>query len=186
MDIFGLNPINPDDLIETDLESEFDDMEEDKTFEVSPEVQKQMDLQDALDEDEMDETAVVEKKRKKGSTGGNGSNIKKKDREFDEKKKIAKQVSKYPNIFDICNKSFADKHLTHFTWQKFATTIGLPVNTCVSHWNSLKRSAKYYSNEQKIPCKSSASADEMSVLTYRSNWPFADVMADVNRLHCPF
>lgn len=59
MEIFGLNPIDPNDLIETDLESdmEFDDMEKDKTFEVS--AKKKMDKQDALDEDEICHTTLT-------------------------------------------------------------------------------------------------------------------------------
>lgn len=182
MDIFGLDSFDPNDLIESD----YDDEESDKTFTVSSRELRKMDKQDEIDDNEMGETAVEEKvvseksakekKRKNSTAGGGDGPSKKKDREFEIKKKIAEEVAKYPNLFDICDKSFADKPKTQATWNKVAAAVELPVQTCVNHWNSLKRSAKYHANERKIDCKSGASANEMTVETYREDWPYRDVM----------
>lgn len=103
--------------------------------------------------------------------------VRKKEREFDDKKPVAEAVSKYPHIFDIHNQQFSDKQLQLSTWTKIAAEVGLPATKCVSHWNSLKRSAKYYANDPKIGFKSGASADEMAIERYRPGWQYHDVMA---------
>lgn len=135
MEIFGLSSaFDPNDLIETDLESETDDIDNDETFTMS---QKEVDIiekQDGQDDEEMGKTAVPERKRKRVSNGGNDSQTKKKDLEYQDKKKIAQEVSKYPNLFDICNPLFSDKTLTQATWNKVSTAVDLPVSKCVSHW----------------------------------------------------
>lgn len=57
MEIFGFNP---DDLIISDYEeSEIDDMDADKTFEVTEDEMKKIEKQDAIDDDEMGATVVL-------------------------------------------------------------------------------------------------------------------------------
>lgn len=85
-------------------------------------------------------------------------------------------MSKFPNLFDVYNQSFSDETLMQSAWKKVSNAVDLPVDKCVAHWNSLKRSAKYHANESKIPGKSGTSAGEMTTETYRSEWAFRDVM----------
>lgn len=178
MEVFGLEINSLDDLIESDYESEADDMDNDKTFEPTEKELKDMERQDASDDDEMmTQGSVKDRKRKAKSSDGKDAKVKKKEREFELKSKIAQEVAKYPHIYDIRHKSFADKQLQASTWKKIAAAVDLEINQSVKFWESLKRSAKYYANEQKVPCKSGASTNEMSEQTYREEWPHREVMA---------
>lgn len=148
---------------------------DDENFIMDDDEVKNAEFQEQLDVNEME--AGMSNNRKRKNLRSNEKGAKKKDREFDDKKKIAEEVSKYPHIFDINNQQFSNKQLQQATWKKIATAVKLPTTTCVNHWNSLKRSAKYYANDRKIECKSGASADEMTSETYRSEWQYRDVMA---------
>lgn len=157
------------------LESFDDSADDDKDFVMDDIEVKKHEAQEKRDLAEMD--ANTRKTTKRKNARSEEKRMKKKDLEFEDKKNVAQEVSKYPNIFDIHNQQFSDKHLQQATWNKIATAVGLPVTKCVDHWNSLKRSAKYYAIDPKIAFKSGASADEMTGEPYRPEWQYHDVMA---------
>ncbi|XP_055309487.1 uncharacterized protein LOC129573201 [Sitodiplosis mosellana] len=178
MSIFGLEALSmEEEYLEDDFEDDFDDEMADETFTVTAEEMKKIERQEELDNEQMETETVIEKKRKKVVKSGASDSGTKKDREFDDKKKLAEEISKHPHIFDIIDPSFCDKQKQHATWNQIAVAVNLPVDKCISHWNSLKRSAKYYANDTKIAYKSGASAVEMSSQTYRAEWPFRNVMS---------
>lgn len=104
--------------------------------------------------------------------------LKKKEIEFEEKRRVAEEVSKHMNIYDICNASYSDKQLESATWRKIAESTGLDIDVCKRHWNSLRHSANYYASEKKIPYKSGADADDPILEEkYRSDWQYKDTMS---------
>lgn len=101
---------------------------------------------------------------------------KKKDIEFEDKKKVAIAVGAYKNLYDVSDPGYMDKQLEKTCWKKVAETTGLDFNTCVSHWQSLKRSARYHAQPKSIPSKSGASSSELKK-KYRDEWQFAEAMS---------
>lgn len=103
---------------------------------------------------------------------------KKRDAEFEKKKIVALEVSKYPNLFDISHQKYSDKTVETISWKKVSEATGFFVDDCCKLWNSLKRSARYYARVPKIPCKSGAAGASTSIeKKYRDEWMHADCMA---------
>lgn len=128
------------------------------------------------DTDEIEEEEVAPKKKSKRGQLSQASKSKKRQ-EYDMKKKVAIEVSKFRNLFDTENAKYADKNFEGICWKKIAKATSLEVKTCMAYWDSLKRSAKYYAREVKFPYKSGASADDPAVKNkYKDEWSFADVM----------
>lgn len=100
---------------------------------------------------------------------------KKKDIEFEAKKKVAEAVSQFKNLYDVTDRGYADAKLSQACWTKVSETTAVEIATCVKYWEALKRSASYYAKPQKLPSKSGASADEV-ISKYRDDWPFGEVM----------
>lgn len=100
----------------------------------------------------------------------------KKEKEFDIKKRVALEVSKYKNLFDVSHPKYMDKNLEMACWEKVAKEIGKSIDEAISYWSSLKRSARYYCQVPKIPFKSGAAADEIPS-KYKGDWSLADVMS---------
>lgn len=72
---FGLNP---DDLIVSDYESDFDDSETDKTFTVTQVEMDKIESEDIVDEMDMTQSVIKQKKRKSKSAEGEELSVGKK------------------------------------------------------------------------------------------------------------
>lgn len=76
-------------------------------------------------------------------------NNKKKYYEYINKTKIAMEVSKHRNIFDITDAKYSDKIKEAESWAQISDATGINVMICKKMWTSLRNSAKYYANEKK-------------------------------------
>lgn len=129
------------------------------------------------DEEYVPSSEEMEKSPPKKRNKRNVTTNKKKDSEFEAKKKVALQVKKFKNLYDSSDKKHFDKNLESTCWKKVSKETGLDVKTCMHQWESLKRSAKYYAREIKLPYKSGASADDPDVQKkYKDEWKYAEIM----------
>lgn len=136
-----------------------------------------------LDDDDSDDeftpgTSASKNSRKRNSSSGQKS-TKKKDLEFEDKRKVAIAISKHANLYDVRNPKYSDKRVENAAWKTVSASVKLPIAVCMKHWTSLKRSANYYARPARIPFKSGAGADEMKKTDdkkYKDEWQFADVM----------
>lgn len=101
----------------------------------------------------------------------------KKDLEFEDKRKVAVAVSKYGHLYDVRHPKFYDKRLENAAWKAVSDSVKLPVNDCIKHWTSLKRSANYFARPTRIPFKSGAGANELDEKKYKDEWKYAEVMS---------
>lgn len=131
-----------------------------------------------FDNDRLEDELMPSEPKVKKKVSASRSNVsRKKEREFTDKCKVAAEVSKHANIFDITHTDYANKIVETNAWKKISAAVGIEAKKCVAYWKSLKNSAKYYSNEFKIATKSGASTSEMeSNEKYRESWQYEDVM----------
>lgn len=155
--------------IAEETEGSVDDEDNDKTYKPS-----QLEIKIAM-ETEAEDIELFSKSKAKGSKR---KVTRKKDQEFEIKEKVATEVAKYRNLFEVSDPKYADKQLESATWKKVSEVVGVDVDTTIKHWNSHKRSARYYARESKIPSKSGAAADEMDWRRiYKEDWQFGEVMS---------
>lgn len=176
--MFGMNTddleygYNFEDLIEEDYFVEDDDDEiVDKDYQPSQQSMKDFEADKASDIEMGEDDDPGNPKPSSSKTGS----AKKKDLEFEVKSKVAAEVAKFQNLFETSHAKYSDKQLESASWKKVAESVGLTTEVCKKHWESLKRSARYYAREEKIPSKSGAGADEV-VKKYKDQWIFADAM----------
>lgn len=152
---------------DSEAESSVDDEYTDKSYIPSKDDEKMM------QREEIDEAGPSAAKKHKPTKKPLKKNI-----TFEEKKNVAMQISKHNNLFDITNAGYSDKRLEKATWKKISDEVGLNVEKCMQHWESLKRSAKYHARPTRDPFKSGAAADSEEVQRkYKDEWQFADVMS---------
>lgn len=124
-------------------------------------------------------SALQNASRKRKSSPGKKPE-KKKNLEFEDKRNVAIAVSKHANLYDVANPKYSDKRAENAAWRDVSESANLPIEDCIKHWISLKRSANYYVRPKKILFKSGAGADELDnddTKKYKDDWQYADAMS---------
>lgn len=183
-DCFGIKlSMDPEELIEIDSGEDFEGGSSDEYEPSAQEIsdfEKESNVKRKITKNKKKNVASSSSKATK--TGEKNSVLvpatKKKDIQFQEKKKVALAVSKHANIYDIKNDGYADRQREVASWKKIAEETGIDVDTCITHWKSLKSSAKYFTKQPKIQSKSGAAAGDVNDQEkFKSQWQFKDVMA---------
>lgn len=155
-------------LSEEDEEESVDDEDNDKDYGPT-EADLKMLKEDKREEMKAKKRKTVSKK-KSATTGKGGKN--------DEIKKVAAEVSKYKYLYEVDHPKFMDRQMQSSAWKKVSEVVGINIDTCKSHWESLKRRACYHGKETKVPYKSGASSTDDEVQKkHKKGWEFAEVMS---------
>lgn len=114
-----------EELIPSEEEESVDEEDMDQTYQPTAEEEKMFNK----NADENDSLITGKKTRPSKRTA-----VSKKAQEFDIKKNVALEVSKYPNLFDVSHSTYADKKLELACWEKVSKAVGATIEEAIDYW----------------------------------------------------